>query len=180
MSDPFTDLHFNSKDSQNKDAFSDFVSFDEFGKNKQKNGKWTGFKRESQMESNFKEFDFKGKVPRGSNRQPNKTPWKPEMTSAKLGDAEKRGPRRLRSTRTYSSTSTTTALTSTGRKSSTRRTFRRISTPESRSKKLLTLSTISILRSNDEEPLLTKTSPIWVPGPETRSKIFSQINLGRN
>lgn len=59
MSDIFTNQNFKSERSQTKDVFSDFVSFDEFGKNKTKNTGWTGFKRESQMESNFKEFNFK-------------------------------------------------------------------------------------------------------------------------
>jgi hypothetical protein len=58
MSDPFTDPKFQNTSSSNKDSFSDFVSFDQFGKDKKKVSKWTGFKQPSQMETQFKNFDF--------------------------------------------------------------------------------------------------------------------------
>ena len=58
MSDPFTDPIHNNSSSNQTDPFSNFTSFEQFGKNKKKSNGWTGFKKPSLQETQFKNFDF--------------------------------------------------------------------------------------------------------------------------
>ena len=58
MSDPFTNPLQSKASTNQNDLFSDFTSFEQFGKNKKKSSGWTGFKKSSEQESQFKNFDF--------------------------------------------------------------------------------------------------------------------------
>ena len=84
MSDPFTNPSHTHASSTQEDHFSDFVSFDQFGQNKKKSSKWTGFKEQSQMEKNFQNFNFKPKT-----QPPQPTPNPPSKTHSDFQRFEK-------------------------------------------------------------------------------------------